>query len=168
MWRPYRYFSFKHKLGIKLDKKKGNIHIGTETLGNRSFRNREPGNREPVPGNHTGGTREPVPGDRFPGSRVVPPVVPRYWVLGTGYWVLGTGYWVLGTGYWVLGTGYWVLGTGYWVLGKHVLKSGKNQDFLIFKSQNFLISWMSKVLEVLFLDFLWYLKYLTPFFFLSK
>ena len=94
----------------------GNIHIGTETLGNRSFRNREPGNREPVPGNHTGGTRELVPGDRFPGSRVVPPVVPRYWVLGTGYWVLGTGYWVLGTGYWVLGTGYWVLGTGYWVL----------------------------------------------------
>ena len=48
---------------------------------------------------------------------MVPPVVPRYWVLGTGYWVLGTGYWVLGTGYWVLGTGYWVLGTGYWVLG---------------------------------------------------
>ena len=30
------------------------------------------------------------------------------------------------------------------------------------------IAWMSKVLEVLFSDFLWYLKYLTPLFFPLK
>ena len=36
------------------------------------------------------------------------------------------------------------------------------------EQKNNIKSWMSKVLEVLFSDFLWYLKYLTPLFFPLK
>ena len=59
----------------------GNIHIGTETLGNRSFRNREPGNRFP-------GTIRGEPGNRFPGTGSLVPVWFPLWFPVTGYWVL--------------------------------------------------------------------------------
>ena len=51
------------------------------------------------------------------------------------------------------------------VLG-HLKKLKKKKNF--FLKDEYLSTWMSKVLEVLFSDFLWYLKYLTPLFFPLK